>query len=355
MLATGEYAPAVITPGSGVDLSQHVGRPVVLVFVGSMAAPTSARLLAGLMRSDLKSAAVFVISVDGRDATSAQRWGDDRNAMTLVVEDERWLISRMHGAVGRDAEGRTVCTQFSVVLDRRQRVWASVGVDEAAPEAHGKAVEAALGRLPAEENFPAPVVLVPRVFEPEFCAELVRLFDRDGGQPGLVAVERDGRTVLEHVPGNKARRDLMIEDPSLWGEIATRIGARLAPEVERCFGFWATRMERCQIGCYEVGRGHFRPHIDNNQMGTAHRRFAVSLALNEDYDGGELRFAQFGAQGYRPPLGGAAVFSCSLVHEVTPVTRGRRYMFIPFLFDEEASRQLRTVGSGGGIRLPTYR
>ncbi len=352
MLATGEYASAVVTPGSGVDLSQHAGRPVVLVFLGSTTAPTSARLLAGLMECDLTSAAVFVISVDKRDETREHRWLGGRNAMTLVVEDDRRLISRMHGALVRDTEGHAY-RQFSVILDRRQRVWDSVAVRETEAGAHGKAVEAALARLPAAENFHAPVLIVPRVFEPEFCADLVRRFDQNGGQPGLVAVERDGRTVLELVTENKERRDWLIEDPSLWGECAMRIGSRLAPEVERGFGFAATRMERCQVGCYEAGHGHFRPHIDNNQIGTAHRRFAVSLALNEDYDGGELRFAQFGAQGYRPPLGAAAVFSCSLVHEVTPVTRGRRYMFIPFLFDEDANRRLRSIGSGSGI--PLYR
>lgn len=352
MLTTGEFAPAVVTPGSGVDLSQHAGRPVVLVFLGSTAAPASAGLLAGLAEADLSAAAVFVISVDKRDETGEHRWLGGRNAMTLVVEDDRRLISRLHGALVRDAGGEAY-RQFSVILDRRQRVWASVAVKESEPAAHGKAVEEALAQLPAAETFHAPVLLVPRVFEPEFCADLVRRFDQNGGQPGLVAVERDGGTVLELVAENKQRLDWLIEDRALWGEIAMRIGARLVPELERCFGFGATRMERCQIGCYEAGRGYFRPHIDNNQIGTAHRRFAVSLALNEDYEGGELRFAQFGAQGYRPPLGGAAVFSCSLVHEVTPVTRGRRYMFIPFLFDEDANRRLRAIGTGSGI--PLYR
>ncbi|MGH6626810.1 MAG: hypothetical protein ACRECD_09750 [Burkholderiaceae bacterium] len=38
--------------------------------------------------------------------------------------------------------------------------------------------------------------------------------------------------------------------------------------------------------------------------------------------------------------GGAVVFSCSLLHEATAVTRGRRYMFLPFLYDE-ASKQVR--------------
>jgi hypothetical protein len=28
------------------------------------------------------------------------------------------------------------------------------------------------------------------------------------------------------------------------------------------------------------------------------------------------------------------VFCCSLQHEATPVTKGRRYAFLPFLYDE---------------------
>ena len=34
------------------------------------------------------------------------------------------------------------------------------------------------------------------------------------------------------------------------------------------------------------------------------------------------------------PLGGAIVFSCSLLREATPVTAGRRYCTVPFLCDE---------------------
>lgn len=32
------------------------------------------------------------------------------------------------------------------------------------------------------------------------------------------------------------------------------------------------------------------------------------------------------------------MFSCSLLHEVTPVTRGARYAFLPFLHDEPAEQ-----------------
>jgi len=32
------------------------------------------------------------------------------------------------------------------------------------------------------------------------------------------------------------------------------------------------------------------------------------------------------------------VYSCFLLHEATPVTRGTRYAFVPFLYDEESAK-----------------
>ncbi len=34
------------------------------------------------------------------------------------------------------------------------------------------------------------------------------------------------------------------------------------------------------------------------------------------------------------------VFSCALLHEATRVTAGRRYAFLPFLYDEEGAEVL---------------
>jgi predicted 2-oxoglutarate/Fe(II)-dependent dioxygenase YbiX len=99
-------------------------------------------------------------------------------------------------------------------------------------------------------------------------------------------------------------------------------------------------MERYLVGCYDASEGgHFRAHRDNTTKGTAHRRFAISLFLNSgEYDGGLLRFPEFGPGLYTAPPGGAVVFSCGLLHEAMPVTRGQRYMFLPFLYDEQARR-----------------
>jgi predicted 2-oxoglutarate/Fe(II)-dependent dioxygenase YbiX len=62
----------------------------------------------------------------------------------------------------------------------------------------------------------------------------------------------------------------------------------------------------------------------------------VTINLNNDYAGGDLRFPEFGPRRYRGPVGGAVVFSCALLHEVTPVTRGVRYAKLPFLYDSAA-------------------
>ncbi|MNE90306.1 Fe(II)-dependent oxygenase superfamily protein [compost metagenome] len=91
------------------------------------------------------------------------------------------------------------------------------------------------------------------------------------------------------------------------------------------------------MACYDSEEGgHFRAHRDNTTKGTAHRRFAVSLFLNSGYEGGFLRFPEYGGGLYSAPPGGAVVFSCSVLHEATPVISGRRYMFLPFLYDEAA-------------------
>jgi predicted 2-oxoglutarate/Fe(II)-dependent dioxygenase YbiX len=114
---------------------------------------------------------------------------------------------------------------------------------------------------------------------------------------------------------------------------------RVLPEIAKAFQFEATRIERYIVACYEAETGgHFRAHRDNTTRGTAHRKFAVSLVLNAEFGGGGLRFPEFGSRYYQPPAGGAIVFSCSLLHEVSPVTQGKRYAFLPFLYDEASAR-----------------
>ena len=161
-----------------------------------------------------------------------------------------------------------------------------------------------------------------------------------------------GKTVkiVDHL--HKRRKDVEVEEQQLRDAIAWRIRYRLNPALTRAFAFEPTRMERYIVACYEAGAGHFRPHRDNTTKGTAHRQFAVTINLNsEDYDGGDLRFPEFGPRTYRASTVGAIVFSCSLLHEATPVTRGKRYAFLPFLYNDAAAevREANNPYLGDGV------
>lgn len=200
---------------------------------------------------------------------------------------------------------------------------------------------ARFGRPEAHAGVPlhAPVLIVPRVLEPQLCQQLIKVYEDDGGTPSGVMREKDGRTVGV-IDSFKRRRDAFVRDEGLVREILLRMRRRLVPEIEKAFMFRATRIERYIVACYDAADGgYFRAHRDNTTAGTAHRKFAVSINLNaEQFEGGDLRFPEFGPKTYRPPTGGAVVFSCALLHEATPVTKGTRYAFLPFLFDEEGAR-----------------
>jgi len=201
-----------------------------------------------------------------------------------------------------------------------------------------------LSKLPAPElhagcEITAPVLLMPRVFEPSLCRALIDFYQKEGGQESGFMVERNGKTVLQVDAAHKRRSDCTVTDEPLRNACQQRIKRRLVPEIAKAFQFQATRMERYIVSSYGAEQGgHFRPHRDNTTKGTAHRRFAVTINLNSpEYDGGELRFPEFGRRTYKPPTGGAIVFSCSLLHEALAVTRGTRYAFLPFLYDEAAA------------------
>lgn len=151
--------------------------------------------------------------------------------------------------------------------------------------------------------------------------------------------EVDGKTIGMKDRGHKSRRDITLNDPDLIASLQTRFVRRVVPQIAKAHQFHITRMERYIVSCYDAAEGgHFAPHRDNTTSGTAHRRFAVSVNLNDDFEGGEVSFPEYGPRSFKAPPGGAVVFSCSLLHKVSTVTKGRRYAFLPFLYDDAAAK-----------------
>ncbi len=130
----------------------------------------------------------------------------------------------------------------------------------------------------------------------------------------------------------KKRLDHRPSD-TLNAELTEAVMSRIGPEVYKAFQFRVIALERFCIAAYEAGRGdYFKAHRDNTTEQTENRRFAVTLNLNDDYQGGGLKFAEFGEDVYGTAAGGALVFSCALLHEALPVERGTRFAALSFMF-----------------------
>ncbi|HET8748529.1 MAG TPA: 2OG-Fe(II) oxygenase [Ramlibacter sp.] len=201
----------------------------------------------------------------------------------------------------------------------------------------------------------APVIIIPDVLESALCEDLVRRYEAAGGTPSGFMRDVDGKTVALHDPGHKRRSDYTIEDDALRRLLQHRVRQKVVPVIRKVHCFEANRMERYLVGCYDAeSGGHFAPHRDNTTRGTAHRRFALSVNLNDDFEGGELAFPEYGWRRYKVPAGGAIVFAGALLHTVSAVRRGRRYAFLPFLYDDAAAAEREAnsayLAGGGGYK-----
>lgn len=187
-----------------------------------------------------------------------------------------------------------------------------------------------------------PALVVPRVLLPEQCQRLIQFWEASEKTEGYVTSQGAGGNVVKQ--RTKVRRDVVVPETSPeCHDLLHSIGRRLLPEVLKGFGYRVTRIETPRIGCYDsTDGGHFAAHRDNTVRQAEYRRFAMSLNLNSgEYEGGYLRFPEFGPQLYAPEPGGAVVFCCSLLHLAMPVTKGRRLAVFSFFYgeEEEALRQ----------------
>jgi len=341
-LMVGDQAPlfydARTLADATINLSTVGGRWVVLCFLPSLSDENNVRALVAL----LSEAKLFnddhlvFYGVLSQTPPEEKRLADVSHKALGFIKDYSGDIARLYGAVN---------APHMVVINPMLQIYAyfKIGEDGAAPEQ----LAAFIHKLPAVESYAgvslsAPALIVPNIFEKEFCSYLIEQYTLNGGTDSGFMLDQDGktRTVVDY--SLKRRTDFNIIEPELRQQMRARIVRRLVPAIERYFQYKPTRMDRCLVSCYDsVTGGHFSRHRDNLNAGARHRRFAVTINLNRDYDGCDLVFPEFGRRHYRAPEAGAVVFSTSALHEVTPITRGTRYAFIPFLYGEKDVEQRR--------------
>ena len=178
----------------------------------------------------------------------------------------------------------------------------------------------------------APVFYIPNVLDHRLCESLIKFWNEEGerfdGKVG--AGDRSSYSA-----GSKIRTDTHVT-PEMQYALDQRLSRSLFPELEKLTGLNVTRREAYKIGCYDsAAGGFFNQHRDNFETELSYRRYAMTLNLNDGFTGGELNFPEYGSGLYKPALGAAIVFPCSLMHRVVRVTAGRRYMLVSFFYGEK--------------------
>ena len=324
-LGRGERAPDFVTPtqdGTQTRFYGHAGgRPTLLVFaeesyldhlIQIYPVPSDFDLFAVVRDPPTATTPPFTLFIDGDGVIST----------AFKVEDHSVAIA--------------------YVLDLNLRVLYTFELDDSSD-----AIQLTQAALDEHATYPrarsitqaAPVLLIPNILDAEICQLLTEIWERGETQATGVEQSVDGGREERLSEELKRRRDFIVTDEELIKVLSSNVGRRVIPELRKAFVYDATRFEGFKIVCYEGEvAGFFHAHRDNLSPSTTHRRFAMSLNLNEDYDGGQLRFPEYGEELYKPDLGAAVLFSCSHLHEVLPVTAGRRFALLSFLFGDEVER-----------------
>jgi len=335
MLAAGDIAPDCILPGldgNMVNLRSDsiAGTPMVMMFCPRLSAAGKEALQCFSRHLDsfaANGARVFAITLERAEAFSAL----GLNFPVLVDRNEQIFSSF---TAPRDRP--------STVLLRRNHHVAGVFNDEA--EAQTAAALSLLEgmaweRRPVSMHIHPPVLQIPEALSPDDCTRLIKILQTTGQTfitPQPINDFLDGADFKMRIPenGRVDRVDHFFFEKETLSFLSNRL-IRIAPEIYKSFQYRITKYETLRVACYEGERqGSLHGHRDNNPP-TAYRRFAMSINLNtEEFEGGELRFPEFGDQRYRPESGTAIIFSSTLLHEALHVTRGTRYVLLAFLFGE---------------------
>jgi predicted 2-oxoglutarate/Fe(II)-dependent dioxygenase YbiX len=295
----------------------------------------------------------FYASAGGRPAVLMFAPSATDEAVSAAVAAAQGTPATVHLVVREPADADALPEGVAVLLDAGGKVTDSYRVQPDVPtalvldpnlrvRASGSTVDPAL-LAPVIEPDPAPVVAaqapvlyVPDVLDEPAREALIRVWEEQGHVETGVERSAAGRREDALAPTAKRRQDHTVTDPELLRDITTTVGRRVMPELRKAFAYRATRFEGFKIACYDAeSGGFFTAHRDNLSPATAHRRFALTLNLNDGYEGGHLRFPEYGPMRYRPAAGEALLFSCAHLHEVLPVTSGRRFVLLSFLFGDE--------------------
>jgi peroxiredoxin len=341
-LDIGDPIPAIPLPsqtGAKVSPAQPplAGHPLVLFASRTLDAPAIEEL-AGFARLHERFAALGVklLAITGADVAGNAAIASTHGLRFPVLSDGPGRVLDLLGVLRSGAS-------CSLVVDGALRIVARIPSQAGRPQAEAALaactpLAAALAEPPPVISRQAPVLLVPDVLSAALCQQLMELWAQGDRQEnvatGNYAADPAATANPNQASSVKRRSDWLMPEGPLNIEIRDTLRRRVVPELRKAFDFQPERYETLRVGCYDAERGgYFRRHRDNvGPPEIQRRRFAMSLNLNEEYEGGEVRFPEYGNMLYRPPARAALLFSCSLLHEAMEVRSGRRFVLLTFFF-----------------------
>lgn len=336
--------------GKGSDLFRHaMGQPIVVLLLPSGDENCASLLESVVARGKDLEEKAHVLAFSDRTPSASAELAERLGFPFPILFDDQGLFAQSFGHLERNDDGthRYKDSMAILVADPNRRL-AHIDRDPARSNFTQRLFEylnALESQQPLMARAQAPILFVPRVLDRNQCKWLIDLHKSNGNSPSGVfrTNMREPGGVIDH--SMKVRRDHIVTEPEVALELKRLLGKRLVPEIFKAFSFRARYVKEFKIGCYDSAEsGFFNRHRDNYAE-VGGRRFAVTLNLNaEDYEGGELRFPEYGSALYKPETGEAVVFSCYHVHEVLPVTTGRRYTLLCFLYGDDGDGPVRSTG-----------
>ncbi len=353
-LSTGAIAPKFIVTNhheQNVKYTYFTGKPLVLLFSGTDQRDATIEQLC-LWRdlyAEIEALGGNVASITMDSVESRCEIAKKHNIPFFLMTDSQAEVSGAFGV----CEPTTINGQKGLIFHREIFLidynWRILKIyDQVDPQSDALQIIAELKKLvsiepPRQILLQAPVLLIPHVLDEDFCRKLINIWEHNGNSDSGFMMQIGDKTVGMYDYSHKIRNDHVLEEIEESQHVRNCISERVSREIWKAFNYNMNRCEDYKVVCYDSDRGgYFRPHRDNTTPGTAHRKFAMTINLNVgEYEGGYLRFPEYGPHLYKPETGSAVIFSCSLLHEVTDITSGRRFALTSFLYsDREESLRI---------------
>ena len=165
-----------------------------------------------------------------------------------------------------------------------------------------------------------PYLIIENVLSPELLDEILKFYDDNINN------------ALLHNSISKNRLHVH-PDKKLEKKIDNKLSRSLFPEIRKIFNFEVKYRELYKIASYNAEtNGRFHAHRDT-PIPFQHRRYALSLFLNEDYEGGEFELPEYKVK-FKLKTNSALIFPGICSHKINEITKGSRKVMISFFCSE---------------------